>query len=214
MSKRLLVIFGLRGCLLERASFRDPLPAGVPPAHYIAGAGRLWVRPKAIEVLEHLHTYCDLAIWSSTTPRNTKSMSEVALKDLKAPLRFVWSRDKTVPDDCRRQMTSSRDDAYATMKDLRHVQKDLPSEFPRERIVLVDDSPSKSRCNADNLLWLPTYDLQQWDDERPMLALKDFFDHHLRDADDVRKILPQKIFLTSPPGSPAAAAATATAAAS
>jgi hypothetical protein len=193
MNKRLLVIFGLRGCILDRALFRDALPAGAPPPHFVAGAGRLWMRPRALQVMEHLSSYCDLAIWSATAARNTHSMTDAVFKDFKVPLRFVWSRDMTVPDDCRRQMTASREDLHATMKDLHAVKDRLPPEFPIGRIVLVDDTPSKLRCNSDNFVWVPPFDLQNWSDERPMIALRDFFDAHLKNVEDVRTVLPQRI---------------------
>lgn len=65
-----LLVFGLRGTLLERIHFRN-VPSTMPAPDLSVGSSKIWLRPHMMEVLKALQPHCRLAIWSSTTQRNT-----------------------------------------------------------------------------------------------------------------------------------------------
>lgn len=65
-----LLVFGLRGTLLERIHVRN-VPAHMPAPDLTVGTSKVWLRPHMMEVLRALQPHCRLAIWSSTTARNT-----------------------------------------------------------------------------------------------------------------------------------------------
>ncbi|KAG5505178.1 hypothetical protein JIQ42_04366 [Leishmania sp. Namibia] len=65
-----LLVFGLRGTLVERIHVRS-VPEGMPAADLTVGLVKVWLRPHLMEVLSELQPHCRLAIWSSTTARNT-----------------------------------------------------------------------------------------------------------------------------------------------
>ncbi|KAG5509458.1 hypothetical protein JKF63_06768 [Porcisia hertigi] len=65
-----LLIFGLRGTLVERIHVRH-VPEGMPAADLTVGMVKVWLRPHMMKVLKELQAHCRLAIWSSTTARNT-----------------------------------------------------------------------------------------------------------------------------------------------
>ncbi|GET87151.1 hypothetical protein, conserved [Leishmania tarentolae] len=65
-----LLVFGLRGTLVERIHVRS-VPEGMPAADFTVGLVKVWLRPHTLEVLNELQKHCRLAIWSSTTARNT-----------------------------------------------------------------------------------------------------------------------------------------------
>lgn len=67
------LIFGLRGTLVERLHVRN-IPTGMPEPHLNVGLTRVWLRHDVLSVLLALQTKCHLAIWSSTTARNTKAL--------------------------------------------------------------------------------------------------------------------------------------------
>jgi hypothetical protein len=65
-----LLVFGLRGTLLERIHIRH-VPEGMPAPDLTVGTSKIWLRPHMMEVLRALQPHCRLAVWSSTTARNT-----------------------------------------------------------------------------------------------------------------------------------------------
>lgn len=65
-----LLVFGLRGTLVERIHVRN-VPEGMPAADLTVGLVKVWLRPHMVDVLNELQKHCRLAIWSSTTARNT-----------------------------------------------------------------------------------------------------------------------------------------------
>ncbi|KAG5483371.1 hypothetical protein LSCM1_04919 [Leishmania martiniquensis] len=65
-----LLVFGLRGTLVERIHVRS-VPEGMPAADLTVGLVKVWLRPHLMEVLSELQEHCRISIWSSTTARNT-----------------------------------------------------------------------------------------------------------------------------------------------
>eukprot|EP00796_Vickermania_ingenoplastis_P009031 gene9031-6332_t len=84
------LVFGLRGTLVERLHVRN-MPQGMPDPHLTVGLTRVWLRHDVLPTLLALQSKCHLAIWSSTTARNTKALTE-AVFDNEA----VWK--KALPD--------------------------------------------------------------------------------------------------------------------
>lgn len=72
---RPFLIFGLRGTLVERLHVRS-IPVGMPDPDLTVGLTRVWLRPHMFSTLLELQKHCDLAIWSSTTSRNTLALMD------------------------------------------------------------------------------------------------------------------------------------------
>ena len=209
----LLLVFGMRGTLLERLH-HSKVPQGMPPATYTVGTHRIWMRRDVLPTLEALKSMgCAMAIWSSTTRRNTDplvqqcfqmSSGEGSTSDA-TPFEFVWSREQTIADDYRRSIIVDPEDEHATIKDLNQVwSKETPLSFfinkerarqwTPERTVLIEDTASKGRTCAGNLLVLPTCsELEIASEYAGMERLKEFVATKLLDADDVRTILPYRL---------------------
>ncbi|KAG8346951.1 putative NLI interacting factor like phosphatase [Trypanosoma vivax] len=188
-----LLIFGLRGTLLERIH-SSRVPAGMPGGAITVGMSRVWLRPGVIETLTALQQHCTLAIWSSTTARNTSPIIEaVFCQQAKLNFAFVWSREHTTADDFRRMSATSRDDQHATVKDLREVYRRFPSIATPTNTVLIDDTPSKGKLNAGNFLWLETCEELKIEDPNVMPALRCFVEEQLLPQKDVRRLLPVRI---------------------
>lgn len=205
MSKqRPLIIFGLRGTLLERLHTAR-VPIAMPPASHTVGMHKVWVRNRALDSLKKLNENCDLAIWSSTTTRNTLPVVEAVFGQKPTPatqlntnadalFKFVWSREQTHPDDFRRSAPVDAEDENATMKDLADVFKVFPQYSP-ERTVLVDDTPSKCRGNAGNFLWIGGLegDANKILKDEEMTKLVKYVEGTLLKAKDVRSVLPHRL---------------------
>lgn len=70
-----LLVFGLRGTLVERIHVRS-IPAGMPQPDLTVGLSKVWLRPHMLRTLLALQPHCRLALWSSTTQRNTSPLVE------------------------------------------------------------------------------------------------------------------------------------------
>lgn len=203
-SKRPLIIFGLRGTLLERLHSAR-VPMAMPPPSHTIGMHKIWVRNKTIDSLKKLNENCDLAIWSSTTTRNTLPVVEAVFGQKPTPamqlntspnalFKFVWSREQTHPDDFRRSAPSNAEDENATVKDLDDVFKIFP-QYSAERTILVDDTPSKCRANAGNFLWIDGLegDAEKLQKDEEMVKLVKYVEETLLKAKDVRTVLPHRL---------------------
>lgn len=203
-AKRPLLIFGLRGTLLERLHTAR-VPITMPPATHVIGMHKVWIRNKAAENLKKLSESCDLAIWSSTTTRNTLPVVEAVFGQKPAPasqinnsenalFKFVWSREQTHPDDFRRSAPVDAEDENATIKDLADVFKAFPQYSP-DATVLIDDTPSKCRGNAGNFLWISGLDgdADKLIADNEMSKLVEYVEKNLLKAKDVRDVLPHRL---------------------
>ncbi|KEG12731.1 hypothetical protein DQ04_01461020 [Trypanosoma grayi] len=191
-----LLVFGLRGTLLERIH-TSRIPPGMPDGAVTVGMSRVWLRPGALATLQALQQHCTLALWSSTTARNTapimEAMFDVSSAEPKVRFAFVWSREHTTSDEFRRTNAASREDQHATVKDLREVYRRFPDIATPQNTVLIDDTPSKGKCNAANFLWLETCEELKIEDAQVMPALQRFVEERLLAEKDVRRLLPVRI---------------------
>jgi hypothetical protein len=108
------------------------------------------------------------------------------------PFKFVWTREHTSSDDFRRLLSSQHEDDHATLKDLDLIKTSFP-DILLERTVLVDDTPSKSRLQAGNLLWLESFGEKNFASDDGMLKLKEFVIKEILPAPDVRMVLPRRL---------------------
>lgn len=86
-----LLIFGLRGTLVERLHVRN-IPSGMPEPNLNVGLTRVWLRHDVLRILLALQSKCHLAIWSSTTARNTKALIDAVFNNEE-----VWK--KNLPEE-------------------------------------------------------------------------------------------------------------------
>eukprot|EP00758_Cryptobia_borreli_P012241 Tbor_TRINITY_DN5729_c1_g1::TRINITY_DN5729_c1_g1_i3::g.19690::m.19690 len=191
-ASRHLIIFGLRGTLIERLHSSRVSPL-MPQSTHTVGMHKIWTRNYLTESLTALSKNCDLAIWSSTTTRNTiPVISAVFGND--HPFKFVWTREQTKPDDFRRSMPYDAEDENSTVKDLKEVFRHFPQYTPQHTII-IDDTPSKCRINAENYLWMRGLegdgDSILRDDELQKLVT--FVENKAMKTDDVRKLLPYRL---------------------
>lgn len=243
-----LLIFGLRGTLVERIHVRK-MPAGMPQPDLTVGLSKVWLRPEMLATLLALQEHCNLALWSSTTLRNTTPLVEAVFSTqkffetfgagnseegavggeaaavpvaeeaaaagerrrfskrrddgqassvggpFKSPInfQFVWSREHTKADDFRRRNAIIDDDAHATVKDLEAVFRQFPAIAQPHNTILIDDTPSKTKQNADSFLWLDSCEGLRVQDSKGMADLRRFVLEEVCKAKDVRDLLPHRI---------------------
>lgn len=247
---------------MERLHVRN-IPSGMPEPNLNVGLTRVWLRHDVLRVLFALQSKCHLAIWSSTTARNTKALidavfnneevwkknmpeqfssaeigtgtgkgelpvvatapsevekppqgaekgrfsrrksaEEVSSSMLTAanPLfvspvkfQFIWTREHTTPDEFRRSNAIIREDAHATIKDLKKVFAAFPELATPQNTILIDDTPSKAKSNAANFLWADSCQDLGITDKVVMRRLLEFVENELIITKDIRQILPRRI---------------------
>ena len=158
MSPRSLLIFGLRGTLLERLSVDETPTTLYRKPSFTFAKYNVWLRPGVTRALDRLRKHFDLAIWSATPARNTVPVATDAFPNHK--FLFVWHRGQTIKDKIRRQLSacSERSDAHAVLKNLNRVYTDFPMCNPKNT-VMIDDAIFKCRAHSGNVLLIPTYNI-------------------------------------------------------
>ena len=199
MSKPFLVIFGLRGTLLERLNIQETTSA-IPRRPSLTFAKyNAWLRPGCTDLLAKLTEVCDVAIWSATPHRNTAPLVSMAFPSI--DFKFVWHREHTSSDNIKRLLSAGDvKNQYSVIKDLERVYQMMPQYCP-ERTIMVDDTVFKTRNQIGNVVLVPTYDVNCIMREKPDVAeiapsvdpLLDLI-KKLISTNDVRKALPQKLF--------------------
>jgi hypothetical protein len=123
----------------------------------------------------------------------------------RVPFEFVWCREQTAADDYRRSIIVDPDDEHATIKDLSAIWSPTTPEsaflnpskartWSPERTVLIEDTASKGRTSAGNLLILPSCCEDAIGSEYDGMArLRDFIEEKLINCDDVRTVLPRRL---------------------
>ena len=215
MPRPLLIVFGLNGSLLQRC--RPAVAANLNPPENIeqhtVGIQKVFVRPSAKDGLKKLVDEGNsVAIWSSTTLKNTEPIVHTVWSEKDHPFSFIWSRDHTKPDNYRRQTSlGDSETEFATLKDLNMIWNyrlgvtdehrtkfGADFNFGPKNTVVVDDEPSKTRAHADNLLWIPQYSVEDnlAGTVDPSLGFDQALElllGELSEIDDVRDVLPKKI---------------------
>lgn len=195
VAPKTLIVFGMRGTLLERIHSARVSPA-MPPSTHTVGMHKIWARNGLNNALSKLtqELNCDIAVWSSTTTRNTIPVVQ-AVFGQKHPFKFVWTREQTIPDDFRRSVPFDAEDENATIKDLAEVWKQYP-EYSPEHTIVVDDTPSKLRGAAENFVWLEGLgdgDAEKVKSDTHLTKFVEFVEKQIVTSKDVRQILPLRL---------------------
>jgi len=208
-NNKLLVIFAVRGTLLERIrNDRIPLPLTSVTPSFEHRMHHVWLRPYALDCLMGLQSMgCHLGAWSSAAEKNTRPLLEAAFPGVK--FHVVLSRDHTRHDEIRQRFNREKGakeveyagDPFATVKDLDIVwnSEGLRSSerYHPGRTVLVEDTPSKARRNADNLLWVKPYGMDEGctmlPEDKALQDLVRYVEKELLSSKDVRDVLPKAL---------------------
>jgi len=130
----------------------------------------VYERPNLATFLEHIKLDYMLAIWSSASDDYVDEVvSQTVLKTYE--FEFVWGRSKATyrrnyeQDELR--IYGSDSSHYHYVKSLKKVKK-LGYEI--ERILIVDDSPHKSKLNYGNAIYPKSYQGEIEDKELTILS--------------------------------------------
>ncbi|MCR1026085.1 HAD family hydrolase [Cellulophaga baltica] len=120
----------------------------------------IYRRPHLDWFLESMSADFKLAIWSSADDKYVEEIVE-KIKPENIEFEFVWGRTRC---------TTKRDyelDEYVHQKRLKKVKK---KGFSIERILMIDDSPEKTKDNYGNAIYVTPFEGNQTDVKLKTLA--------------------------------------------
>lgn len=135
----------------------------------------IYPRPFLLEFLTEATQYFKLAIWSSADDEYVDEVVKL-VKPSNIVFEFVWARSRCTT---RRNIEL---DKYVHEKRLKKVKK---LGYTLERVLIVDDSPEKTRENFGNAIYIQPFEGAKDDDE--LLRLIDFL-KSLSEKTNVRRI--------------------------
>jgi len=168
---RLLVVFDLDETVVHTLPERRDTPCRV---HRLEGHTVI-ERPYVSEMLRALAPVCTLAIWTVGTSDYAEFVAERVFRP-HCDLAFVYSRDR-----CTRRF----DPATSMDYDVKDLKKVFRRGFPRERVLMVDDTPRKLERHYGNLVTVREFLGEPEDDELPHLTQ---FLLSFAEVPDVRRI--------------------------
>jgi len=135
----------------------------------------VYKRPYLIEFLNEVSKYYKLAVWSSADDEYVNNIVKL-IKPAGLEFEFVWARSR-----CTLKRDYELDD-YVRIKRLKKVKK---RGFLLEKVLIVDDSPEKTRENFGNAIYVIPFEGDMEDNE---LFLLSNFLKSIKDSSNVRTI--------------------------
>jgi len=155
-------------------------------ADFVVFDYHIYKRPYLEEFLEAIKDDFLLAIWSSASDDYVEEIARQIIPN-EIELEFVWGRSRCTyrrnfqideygyyNDDFRKH--------YHYIKPLKKVKR---KGFKLERILIVDDSPHKSKDNFGNAIYPKEFTGDTKDEELKLLAK---YLHSLKDKENIRRI--------------------------
>lgn len=177
---KLLLILDLDETLIHASSKELDRPADFSLFHY-----HIYQRPHLTEFLTGCSQHFRLAIWSSASD---DYVAEVTNRIVPAsiPLDFVWGRSRCTYCFNNAAFEDSGHTGYHSHYDYVKVLKKLRWRgYDLNRVLIVDDTPSKAKRNYGNAIYPSEYQGQLHDDELPLLLA---YLLQLKNAKSVRSI--------------------------
>jgi len=145
----------------------------------------VYFRPYLSDFLDSVSLYYNLALWSSASDDYVyKVVENTILKEY--DFKFVWGRSKATfrrnyeLDELR--IYGNTNDHYHYVKSLKKVKK---LGFPINRVLIVDDSPHKSKLNYGNAIYPSAFEGNQDDIELRLLTI---YLEKIKDHTNYRKL--------------------------
>lgn len=130
------------------------------PADFLFGEYHVYKRPGLLNFLRLINQHFSLAIWSSAGDAYVEFISET-IKPEEVNFQFVWGKSR-----CTRRLNLDIDE-YVNEKRLKKVKA---KGYHLSRVLIVDDSPEKTRDNFGNAIYIAPFEGQQNDNVLERLA--------------------------------------------
>lgn len=144
-------------------------------ANFRVGPFYLYIRPYVDDFLTSVARAYDVALWSSASEDYVEAIARHLVRNV-GEWKFVWGRSRCIP--------RMNPETFETnfIKDLRKVKR---LGFDLNRILIVDDTPSKLCRNFGNAIYVLPYEGS--DDDKELFVL-DRFLHSLHSFPNFRTL--------------------------
>ncbi|TGD79789.1 HAD family hydrolase [Hymenobacter wooponensis] len=177
---KLLLILDLDETLIHASSTELDRPADFRLFDY-----HIYKRPHLKEFLTSCSRHFRLAIWSSASDDYVAEVTK-QIVPASIPLDFVWGRSRCTYCFHNAAFEESGHTNYHSHYDYVKVLKKLRRHgYDLNKVLIVDDTPAKSKRNFGNAIYPKEYKGQSYDSE---LALLSDYLIQLKDAENVRSI--------------------------
>jgi RNA polymerase II subunit A small phosphatase-like protein len=170
LTEKILLILDLDETLIYATEHELFEPSDFKTDNYF-----IYKRPNLEEFFKNVENAYDLAIWSSGTDDYVEDIIK-KIKPENIEFKFIWGRSRCT---YRRDLCLNE---YEYEKKLEKVKK---KGYKLEKILIVDDSPQKSRDNYGNAIYVSEFTGNKKDNELKLLAE---YLTTIKDSENVRKI--------------------------
>lgn len=140
----------------------------------------IYKRPYLNEFILEIYKHFKIAIWSSAGDEYVQEVTR-QIKPINIDFEFVWSREKAVYQR-NYDEHGDIDSHYHYVKPLKKVKK---LGYKLSEVLIIDDSPHKSKLNFGNAIYPKEYEGKLVDDELSILSK---YLQVIKDKEDFRRI--------------------------
>ncbi|WP_420572870.1 NIF family HAD-type phosphatase [Kordia sp.] len=166
----ILVVLDLDETLLHASEEKLILEEDFEYANYY-----VYIRPHLKYFLEEISKHFSVAIWSSADDLYVNDLVE-KIKPSTVNFEFVWGKSRC---------TLRRDYELDTYVQAKHLKKLKKKGFSLEKILIIDDSPEKTKDNYGNAIYIYPFEGETHDTELKHLAN---YLISIRDTENVRHL--------------------------
>jgi RNA polymerase II subunit A small phosphatase-like protein len=153
MQQRLLLVLDLDETLVYGHAGDTPAPSYTPS--FEAGPYPVFKRPYVDTFLETVLNEFDVAVWTSASKAYAEAVVFNLFKERNKELKFVYTANKC---------TSAYDPELMERLSLKNLRKVAKLGYDLDRVIAVDDTPSKYRKHYGNLVRVPPFTGDRSDD--------------------------------------------------
>lgn len=130
---------------------------------------KVYKRPGLHDFLKELTTYFEVAVWSSAGDEYVQKVVDHIFPD-SYKLQFVWGRSKaTLQVDHQTMDDLGYSDYFNHMHYVKRLTKVKNRGYDLKRVLIIDDTPRKSKYNYGNAIHPTPFEGDKNDCELPML---------------------------------------------
>ena len=153
------------------------------PADYRLFGYHVYRRPHLDDFIVSCGANFDLAVWSSADDEYVHAIVDLIFPD-PGKLEFVWGRSRATLPRIISDEEGFSDYYSGHMQYIKPLDKVARLGWSLERMLIVDDTPRKSRRNYGNAIYPSPFEGDPDDVELPLLAR---YLRTLKDTDNVRR---------------------------
>ncbi len=131
---------------------------------------KIYKRPGLDDFLKSVSSKFEVGFWSSASNNYVKTVVHKLTKNIFQPS-FIWGRSRCsfeIEKNNSHQLRNRRESHYNYVKKLSRLSKNL--SHPLDQIMIIDDTPHKSKYNKENAILINSWKGNRNDNELEILS--------------------------------------------